>query len=52
MATFKSLGLNSQFLHSIEKLGFETPTEVQNKVIPILLDSSTDLIALAQTEHR
>ena len=49
MATFKSLGLNSQILHSIEKLGFETPTEVQNKVIPILLDSSTDLIALAQT---
>ena len=49
MATFKSLGLNSKLLHSIEKLGFETPTEVQVKVIPLLLDSSTDLIALAQT---
>ena len=49
MSTFKSLGLNSKLLKAIEKLGFEIPTEVQHKVIPILLKEKTDLVALAQT---
>ena len=49
MTTFKSLGLNAPLLKAVEKLGFETPTEVQNKVIPILLNDKTDLVALAQT---
>src|SRR5210317_70622 len=49
MTTFKSLGLNPALLSAVEKLGFETPTEVQQKVIPILLQQNTDLVALAQT---
>jgi ATP-dependent RNA helicase DeaD len=49
MTTFKSLGLNTPLLKAVEKLGFETPTEVQNKVIPLLLNDQTDLVALAQT---
>ena len=49
MTTFKSLGLNAELLKAVEKLGFETPTDVQNKVIPILLEQDTDLVALAQT---
>ncbi|MFQ3341105.1 MAG: ATP-dependent RNA helicase DeaD [Flavobacteriaceae bacterium] len=49
MTTFKSLGLNAELLKAVEKLGFETPTEVQDKVIPILLEQKTDLVALAQT---
>ena len=49
MTTFKSLGLNTELLKAVEKLGFESPTEVQDKVIPILLDQNTDLVALAQT---
>ena len=49
MTTFKSLGLNTELLSAVEKLGFETPTEVQEKVIPLLLEKSTDLVALAQT---
>jgi ATP-dependent RNA helicase DeaD len=49
MTTFKSLGLSAPLLSAVEKLGFETPTEVQNKVIPILLEQNTDLVALAQT---
>ena len=49
MTTFKSLGLNTELLKAVEKLGFETPTEVQDKVIPILLEQNTDLVALAQT---
>ena len=49
MATFESLGLNDLLLKSIKDLGFENPTEVQEKAIPVLLQQSTDLIALAQT---
>src|SRR6056300_972456 len=49
MTTFKSLGLNEQLVKAVEKLGFESPTEVQNKVIPLLLNDKTDLVALAQT---
>jgi len=49
MTTFKSLGLSTELLKAVEKLGFESPTEVQDKVIPILLDQNTDLVALAQT---
>ena len=49
MLTFKSLGLNQKLLKAVEKLGFESPTEVQQKVIPVLLKEKTDLVALAQT---
>jgi len=49
MTTFKSLGLNEPLIKAVEKLGFETPTEVQSKVIPLLLNDKTDLVALAQT---
>ena len=49
MNTFKDLGLNDDLLHAITDLGFETPSEVQDKAIPILLDQDTDLVALAQT---
>ena len=49
MTTFKSLGLSSPLLTAVEKLGFESPTEVQKKVIPLLLQDKTDLVALAQT---
>ncbi|MEM9681523.1 MAG: DEAD/DEAH box helicase, partial [Bacteroidota bacterium] len=49
MSTFKDLGLNEDLLHAIEDLGFKTPSEVQEKAVPLLLDSETDLVALAQT---
>ena len=49
MSTFKTLGLNQKLLKAVEKLGFESPTEIQHKVIPILLNEKTDLVALAQT---
>ncbi len=49
MNTFKDLGLNEDLLHAITDLGFETPSEVQDKAIPILLQEDTDLVALAQT---
>ncbi len=49
MNKFKQLGLEDNFLQAITDLGFETPSEVQEKTIPILLERDTDLVALAQT---
>jgi len=49
MATFQSLGLNDEILQAITDMGFETPSEVQEKAVPILLEKDTDLVALAQT---
>ena len=49
MSTFQDLGLNDDLLHAITDLGFETPSDVQTKAIPILLEKDTDLVALAQT---
>jgi ATP-dependent RNA helicase DeaD len=49
MSTFKDLGLNNSLLQAITDLGFTKPSEVQEKAIPILLNSETDLVALAQT---
>ncbi len=49
MSTFNELGLNEDLLHAITDLGFETPSDVQAKAIPILLEKETDLVALAQT---
>ena len=49
MSTFQELGLNEDLLHAITDLGFTKPSEVQEKAIPILLESETDLVALAQT---
>ena len=49
MTKFEALGLNSALLNAITDLGFETPSEVQEKSIPLLLEGEIDLVALAQT---
>ena len=49
MNAFQKLGLEEQILQAITDLGFETPSEVQEKSIPILLEQERDLVALAQT---
>ncbi|HCY81406.1 MAG TPA: ATP-dependent RNA helicase, partial [Xanthomarina gelatinilytica] len=49
MNTFQDLGLNNDLLQAITDMGFETPSDVQAKAIPILLEKETDLVALAQT---
>ena len=38
MSTFQDLGLNEDLLKGITDLGFEKPSEVQAKAIPILLE--------------
>ena len=49
MTKFEALGLNKALLNAVTDMGFESPSEVQEKAIPILLDSESDLVALAQT---
>ena len=49
MNKFQQLGLNEQLLQAIHDMGFETPSEVQEKAIPVLLANETDMVALAQT---
>ncbi len=49
MNKFEALGLNSAIIKATTGMGFETPTPIQEKVIPLLLEGSTDLVALAQT---
>lgn len=49
MNKFEQLGLNESLLKAITDLGFENPSEVQEKAIPLLLEKDTDIVALAQT---
>jgi ATP-dependent RNA helicase DeaD len=49
MSSFQALGLTGAILETVQKLGFETPTPVQEKAIPYLLTENRDLVALAQT---
>jgi ATP-dependent RNA helicase DeaD len=49
MKSFLSLGLEEKVLNGIRKLGFETPTIIQEKAIPVLLSEPRDFIGLAQT---
>ena len=49
MNAFEALGLNEQLVQAITDLGFETPTSIQEKAIPVLLSGTTDFIGLAQT---
>ena len=50
MNNFSKLGLSTSILEVLDQLGFDTPTPIQEKAIPLLLENeSTDFIGLAQT---
>jgi ATP-dependent RNA helicase DeaD len=49
VTTFQNSNLKPEILKAIEKLGFEKPTPVQAKVIPMLLKDKINIVALAQT---
>jgi len=49
MNSFDALGLSGELVGAIRQLGFENPTPIQEKAIPVLLKGDTDLIGLAQT---
>ncbi|HUS01768.1 MAG TPA: DEAD/DEAH box helicase [Chitinophagaceae bacterium] len=49
MNSFEELGLKEELVRAIADLGFETPTPIQQKAIPILISGTTDFVGLAQT---
>jgi len=46
--TFEELGLNKNILKKIDALGWENPTPIQQKVIPVA-KSGQDIVGIAQT---
>lgn len=46
---FKDLGLSKDILKAVDKLGFENPSEIQEKAIPVLSQGKQDFVGLAQT---
>ncbi len=48
MSHFAQLGLSPQLTKTLEKTGYATPTPIQEKVIPLMLDGR-DIVGIAQT---
>ena len=49
MKNFLDIKLNENITKSLDELGFISPTPIQSKTIPLLLDTKQDLIGAAQT---
>ncbi|MDA3855145.1 MAG: DEAD/DEAH box helicase [Candidatus Woesearchaeota archaeon] len=47
--TFDKFDLSDNILKTIEKKGFKIPSEIQAKVIPLMLENTHDIIGVAQT---
>lgn len=48
MNAFKSLGLKDELVQSLEQLGYEAPSPIQEQTIPLLLEGK-DVVGQAQT---
>jgi ATP-dependent RNA helicase DeaD len=49
LKTFSDLGISSTFIQALHELSIKTPTEIQLKAIPFLMETGTDFIGQAQT---
>jgi ATP-dependent RNA helicase DeaD len=49
LENFVELGITKNFVKGLNDLNIITPTEIQSKVIPLLLETNTDLVGQAQT---
>jgi ATP-dependent RNA helicase DeaD len=47
--TFNEMGLSEEILRAITEMGFVSPTPIQEKTLPQILESKNDLVSLAQT---
>ena len=47
-SNFKKLGINERLLKSIDDLGFELPSPIQEQAIPLALEGK-DIVGLSQT---
>lgn len=49
MKNFSELGLSNKTLSALKKKGFEEPTEIQEQIIPAILESDRDVIGQSRT---
>lgn len=50
VSSFNDYNISSEVIKTLEKMGFTSPTEIQQKTLPVLLnDKNQDLVALAST---
>ena len=49
MTTFKDIGVSAEIVKALEENGIVNPTEIQEKAIPMILESDPDFIGMAQT---
>ncbi|MGO2358286.1 DEAD/DEAH box helicase [Mesonia sp.] len=49
MSTFLELGIEANIVKGLNELNIQTPTEIQEEAIPLLLNNETDFVGLAQT---
>ncbi len=49
METFQDIGLKEELVQAVQALGFVKPSPIQQQAIPLLVNETTDIIALAQT---
>ncbi len=49
LENFRVLGLTEETLEALEKKGFEEPSPIQAKTIPLMLSSDKDIVGQAQT---
>ncbi len=49
MEKFRALGLSENVLSALAKKGWEQPSPVQEKTIPLLLNGTKDIVGQAQT---
>lgn len=49
LKTFDQLGVKANYIKGLEALSIHKPTEIQERVLPILLNNNTDIVGQAQT---
>ena len=49
MKNFEDLGINARLAKGLAELNIVSPTDIQKKVIPVLLAGKADIVAQAQT---
>ena len=49
MEKFRALGLSEETISALQKKGWETPSTIQEKTIPLLLKDEKDVVGQAQT---
>lgn len=49
MISFSDFAMREELTRAVSEMGFTTPTPIQEKTIPLLLETPVDIIGLAQT---